>query len=39
LTKEQKSLNRNLAKERIVIENINAKIKTFKIMSERYRNR
>jgi len=39
LSKEQKSFNRALAKERIVIENINARIKTFKIMSERYRNR
>jgi len=28
-----------LAKERIVIKNINAKIKTFKILTERYRNR
>jgi len=39
LTAEQKLLNRELSKERIVIENINARIKTFKIMSERYRNR
>jgi transposase len=39
LTVEQKLFNRELSKERIVIENINAKIKTFKIMSERYRNR
>ena len=39
LTAEQKLFNRELSKERIVIENINAKIKTFKIMSERYRNR
>jgi transposase len=39
LTAEQKAFNRELSKERIVIENINAKIKTFKIMSERYRNR
>jgi IS5 family transposase len=39
LTEEQKSLNRELSKERIVIENINARIKTFKIMSSRYRNR
>ena len=36
LTTEQKTLNRALSKERIVIENINARIKTFKIMSERY---
>jgi len=39
LSAEQKLYNRTLAKERIVIENINAKIKTFKILTERYRNR
>jgi len=39
LTTEQKTWNRALSKERIVIENINARIKTFKILSERYRNR
>jgi hypothetical protein len=39
LTAEQKRWNRELSKERIVIEHLNAKIKTFKIMSERYRNR
>jgi len=39
LSPEKKLFNRELSKERIVIENINAKIKTFKIMSERYRNR
>jgi len=39
LTKEQKLFNRELLQERIVIENINARAKTFKIMSERYRNR
>jgi hypothetical protein len=39
LTVDQKLYNRELSRERIVIENINAKIKTFKIMSERYRNR
>jgi len=39
LTDAQKSLNRELSRQRIVIENINARIKTFKIMSERYRNR
>jgi len=39
LSVEQKLFNRELSKERIVIENINARIKTFKIMSERYRNR
>jgi len=39
LTVEQKLFNRTLSKERIVIENINTRIKTFKILSERYRNR
>jgi len=39
LTRERKWFNRALSKERIVIENINAKVKTFKILSERYRNR
>jgi IS5 family transposase len=39
LSEEQRLLNIDLSKERIVIENINARIKTFKIMSERYRNR
>jgi transposase len=39
LTEEQKWFNRELSKERVIIENINARIKTFKIMSERYRNR
>jgi len=39
LTVAQKAFNRELAKERIGIENINARIKTFKILSERYRNR
>jgi len=38
LTAEQKSFNRELSKERIVIENVTARIKTFKIMSVRYRN-
>jgi transposase len=39
LTEEQKEFNRALSSERVVIENINARIKTFKIMSMRYRNR
>jgi len=39
LTKEEKAKNRQLSKERILIENINAKIKVWKIMSEKYRNR
>ena len=39
LTAEEKAFNRRLARERIVIEHVNREIKTFKIMSERYRNR
>jgi IS5 family transposase len=39
LSAEQRLFNIELSRERIVIENINARIKTFKIMSERYRNR
>jgi hypothetical protein len=39
LTKEEKVFNRQLARERIVIEHVNREIKMFKIMAERYRNR
>ena len=39
LTEDQKWFNRALSSERVVIENINARIKTFKIMSVKYRNR
>jgi hypothetical protein len=39
LTKEEKSENRRIARERILIEHINAKIKVFKIMANKYRNR
>jgi DDE superfamily endonuclease len=39
LTKEQKKLNRQLAKERVVIENIHRHLKIFRILSSRYRNR
>ena len=39
LTKEEKLENRRISRERILIENINAKIKVFKIVSNRYRNR
>jgi hypothetical protein len=39
LSKEEKAFNRQLARERVRIEHINRQIKTFKIMSERYRNR
>jgi transposase len=39
LSKEEKAFNRQLSRERILIEHINRRIKIFKIMSERYRNR
>jgi hypothetical protein len=39
LTNQEKLSNKQLSKERILIENINAKIKVFKIMSNKYRNR
>jgi hypothetical protein len=38
-TLEEKAFNRRLSRERIAIEHVNREIKTFKIMSERYRNR
>jgi len=39
LTKEEKANNRRLARERILAEHINRKLKVFKILSQRYRNR
>lgn len=39
LTAEEKAENRRISRERILIENINAKVKVFKITSSRYRNR
>lgn len=39
LTKEQKVQNRQLAKERFVIEHIIRSLKIFRVLSERYRNR
>jgi len=39
LSKEEKKSNRQLARERIIIEQINAKIKVFKITKYPYRNR
>src|SRR5574341_2430107 len=39
LTKEQRAANRALSRVRIVIENILRKLKIFRILSERYRNR
>ena len=39
LTEEEKAENRRISRERILIENVNAKIKVFKIMANKYRNR
>ena len=39
LTGDEKRENRRISRERILIENINAKIKVFKIMKYNYRNR
>lgn len=39
LTKEKKAYNRNLASERVLNENVIGKIKRFKIIADRYRNR
>jgi len=39
LTKEQKQQNRKLARERILNEHVIGKLKRFKIIAERYRNR
>jgi transposase len=39
LSQEQKNRNRTLSRERILIENIIRKLKIFRILSERYRNR
>ncbi|MEI1375326.1 transposase family protein [Nostoc sp. UHCC 0926] len=39
LTKEQKQSNRALASRRVVIEHVNRRLKVFRILSQRYRNR
>ena len=39
LSEAEKAFNRELSRRRIVIENINAEIKVFKIMTHPYRNR
>ena len=39
LTKEEKANNHRISQERILIENINCKLKVWKIMAEKYRNR
>lgn len=37
LTKQQKQYNKQLAKERVAIEHINANFKVFKLLENRYR--
>jgi hypothetical protein len=39
LSGKDKAYNKRLARKRVIVEHINAKIKTFKIMSYPYRNR
>ena len=39
LSKDQKKFNRQLAKERIVVEHVHRRLKIFRILSSRYRNR
>lgn len=39
LSKEAKQFNRDLAKQRIVIEHVNRCLKIFRLLSSRYRNR
>ena len=39
LSREDKKINQELAKSRVVVEHINRKLKVFKILSDRYRNR
>lgn len=39
LSKEQKQQNKKLASNRVLVENINARLKRFKIIADRYRNR
>jgi len=39
LTKEQKAHNRALARQRILVEHVIRRLKVFRLLSERYRNR
>lgn len=39
LTEKDKAANRKLSKERVAVEHVIGKIKVFRIMTERYRNR
>jgi len=39
LTKEEKALNRELSRQRILVEHVIGRLKVFRLLSERYRNR
>jgi IS5 family transposase len=39
LSKAERQHNRNLARLRVVVEHVNRKLKIFRILAERYRNR
>ena len=39
LTKEEKTFNRHLSSQRMLVENVLAQFKVFKVLSSRYRNR
>jgi len=39
LSKEDKTFNKNLSSSRVVIEHVIGRLKVFRILSERYRNR
>jgi IS5 family transposase len=39
LSKEQKKFNKQLAKERIIVEHVHRRLNIFRILSSRYRNR
>ena len=39
LSKEQRKFNKQLAKERIIVEHVHRRLKIFRILSSRYRNR
>ena len=39
LSKEAKGINKEISRRRIIIEHINSKLKVFRILSDRYRNR
>ena len=39
LTKEEKKINRQISSDRVLVENVIRKVKIFRIMAEKYRNR